>query len=96
MLGVKARCNSCELAPPALYARHTRVVETFTQTVTEVWIGNVMTKVVVTDTSQQLEANQEFSSTYSLHEPWVREVTACLSRVQREYPLLLQTYTRFD
>jgi len=76
------------MSAPALCLQRTRFVETFTQTVTEVWVGNVMSGVVVTNTTQRLQAKQEFSSTYSLHEPCVREVKASLSRVQREYSLL--------
>ena len=82
----KATWNSPQTIAPALYCRRTRSIETFTQTVTEFWVGNCVSKVVVTDTTEQLQANQEFNSVHSMHEPFARELTTSLTQVLREYP----------
>ncbi len=61
-------------------------IETFTQSVAEVWVDNRLSEILVTDTTQQLETEDEFISTHSTHEPVSRKLTAYVTQIQREYP----------
>lgn len=87
LLGHSARPNEHQITAPALYHRRTRSIETFTQTVTEVWIGNHLSRILATDTTKHVETKQEFISTYSTHEPLKRELSTSTVLVQREYQL---------
>jgi hypothetical protein len=86
LLGSKADCNISRVTAHALYCLRTRSIETFTQTVTEVWVGNYVSKVIVTDTAQRFQAKQAFDSTHSMQEPCTSEFTAAFTQIQREYP----------
>jgi len=56
------------------------------QTVTEIWHGDRLARILITDTTQRLEAKTTFLSTYSMHDPYTRELTATMTQVQEEYP----------
>jgi len=84
-IGLPAQ-QGCERSPIeyhlALSYHRTRSIETYTQRVTEIWIGNQLSEVLVTDTTQRLEAKQEFLSSHSMKEPHARELTITLNQIQ--------------
>ena len=68
-----------------LCARRKRSIETFVKTVTEVWVGNRLSRVVVSDLTRHLETEEELMPNYSAGIRCFGKVTGRVEEIQREY-----------
>ena len=68
----------------ALHFRRKKVIETYIQTLTEIWVDGGLSGFLVTDTYETAELNEEFVSTHSMRAPRTRMATRIVRQSQRE------------
>ena len=68
-----------------LCLRRKRVIENFTKTVTEVWIGGYLSGIIVNELTRCLETEEQHTPDSSNGNNWIGKVTATVEAVQSEY-----------
>ncbi len=68
-----------------LYCRRKRSIESYVKTVTEVWVGDRLSRIIVSDLTRRLETEEELMPNFNIENHCIGKMTATVNATQHEY-----------